>query len=82
MSKLPQDHPQDDASKYYHMLMYALMGWTAKHLRDNHGIEPVERGQPDWKHANAAAHGHAHGVPEDARWSYRAQRFVIPGRQP
>jgi hypothetical protein len=75
----------DDTSKYAHMMMWALMGKTAAHLRDVHGVEPhgdlPAPSDPDDRRANAAAHLEAHGIPLNARWSWRTYRFVAPPSQ-
>ncbi len=50
------------AHHHPHLLMVALMGKTADHLREVHGVEPASdwRERPAGKRENAAAHLAAH----------------------
>ncbi len=71
-----QTHDQQaDGSNYVHLMVLAFLGRTGAHLRIDHRVAPT-----DDRRENAAAHMQAHGVPLDARWSYRLRRFVVPTR--
>jgi hypothetical protein len=67
----------NDEGKYVHLMSTALMGRTAQHLRDHHGDDAHVGGDV---RANAAAHLEAHGIPANARWSWRHRQFVLPRR--
>ena len=46
----------------FHLLIVALPGNTARHLRDQHGVAPIED-----RRENTRLHMEAHGMPADAR---------------
>jgi uncharacterized small protein (DUF1192 family) len=47
---------------YSHLLLTALLGHTAGHLRSSHGVEPTGSKRDD-----ARSHGEAHGAPNVAQ---------------
>jgi len=63
---------ETEGNEYAHLMILAMLGKTAVHLRDVHMVEPA-----DDKRANAAAHMRAHSLPEDARWSHRHRQFYV-----